>query len=71
MNQLVKGYFTLTKKNVLHVDSKREKLERNDTFILAAVTKGKGHRIVARHNPRARADLYTWKQNLVGPGISG
>ena len=32
---------------MLHVDSKREKLERNDTFILASVTKGKGHRIVA------------------------
>ena len=32
---------------MLHVHSKSEKLERNDTFILAAVTKGKGHRIVA------------------------
>ena len=35
IERIVNEYFTLMKKNLLHVDSKWEQLERNDTFIRA------------------------------------
>ena len=38
IERIVKEYFTLMKKNLLHVDSKWEQLERNDTFIRAVAS---------------------------------